>query len=372
LPLIDPPSRMKISGPAQTLFGGVESVHEQITATVRKAGESGAPLNIVGGGTKAFYGRRAAGAPLATSAYRGIVEYEASELVITVRAGTTLQLVEQTLAEENQCFSFEPPSFGSGCTVGGVVAAGLSGPRRPYAGAVRDAVLGVTVLSSSAEPLRFGGQVMKNVAGYDVSRLMAGAMGTLGLLLAVSLRVAPRPERECTLLWELPEARAHERMRAIARRPWPVSAMSFDGRFLRARLSGHAETVRDAEIKLDPEAIATTDYWRELNNQTLSFFQSSEPLWRLSVAPAAELPPLAGDWLWDWGGACRWVKSREPAARIREAARLGGGHATLFRGDAGDAPFAPLDRVSLKIHRRLKKTFDPEGIFNPGRLYAEL
>lgn len=360
------------AGSARALDGDVQQVYEKFVSMVSKARESGAPLNIVGGGTKAFYGRPLAGDPLETSAYRGIVAYEAAELVLTVHAGTPLVLVQEILAAENQMLAFEPPCFGRKSTIGGVIAAGLSGPRRPYAGAVRDAVLGVAVMASSAETLRFGGQVMKNVAGYDVSRLMAGAMGTLGLLLDVSIRVAPQPPCECTLVWKLDQAGAHQRMIDLARRPWPVTAMSFDGELLRVRMSGHGDAVHDAEVNLAPEATEPAGYWRELRDQTLPFFQSPERLWRLSVLPAAAPLQLTGDWLWEWGGACRWLKSREPAARIRAAAQAAGGHATLFRGGGEDSPFMPLDDVNLRLHRRLKKIFDPDGIFNPGRLYAGL
>ncbi len=369
--VLNSPNGKHAAGCARSLRGDVEGAYEKIVAVISKARESSGPLNIVGGGTKAFYGRPAVGVPLETGGYSGIAEYEPAELVITVRAGTSLQSVEQTLAAENQMLAFEPPSFGAECTIGGMVAAGLSGPRRPYGGAVRDAMLGVTIMTGSAEPLNFGGQVMKNVAGYDVSRLMTGAMGTLGLLLAVSLRVAPRPQSESTLVWA-GTAGVRERMIDIARRPWPVSAMSFDGEFLRVRLSGHTGAVREAQLALAPDTTVSNTYWRELKDQTLPFFQSNEPLWRLVVLPAATPLQLEGDWLWDWGGACRWLKSGEPAARIRTAAQAAGGHATLFRADGDDAPFTELDRVKLRVHRRLKKALDPQGIFNPGRLYTDL
>jgi glycolate oxidase FAD binding subunit len=352
--------------------GDIQGAYEQFVSTVTKARESGSVLNIVGGGTKSFYGRKVAGDPLETRAYRGIVEYEPAELVITARAGTSLQQVDRTLAAENQMLAFEPPCFGDNSTIGGVVAAGLSGPRRPYGGAVRDAVLGVKVMPGTAEALSFGGQVMKNVAGYDVSRLMTGAMGTLGLLLVVSIRVAPRPVSESTAVWELSEDRARERMVDLARRPWPVSGMSYDSGFLRVRLSGHPDAVREAEVALAPDSSESTIHWRGLRDQTLPFFKTSEPVWRLSVLPAADLLPLDGDWLLDWGGSVRWLKSRESTDRIRAAAKSAGGHATVFRGGREDSPFTPLDAVNLRLHRRLKQAFDPQGIFNPGRMYAEL
>lgn len=355
---------------AQPAHGDLKDVYDNFVGIVTKAREAHDPLNIVGGSTKTFYGRDPVGKPLETRAFSGIIDYEASELVVTVRTGTPLAEVEAVLAAEGQMLGFEPPHFGARGTIGGVVAAGLSGPRRPYGGAVRDAVLGVVVMSSHAERLRFGGQVMKNVAGYDVSRLMAGAMGTLGLLLEVSLRVAPQPHDERTMSWQVDEAGAHQRMIQLARHPWPLSAMSFDGELLRVRMSGHRDAVHDAEVSLAPEAIESAIHWHDLRDHKLPFFQSSEPLWRLSILPAAAPLPVAGTWLWDWGGACRWLKSADSAQRIRAAAQAAGGHATLFRGGAEDSPFTPLDPVSRRLHHRIKKIFDPDDIFNPGRMYA--
>lgn len=352
--------------------GDVQRANDQFVEQIRHAKESRTPLDIVGGGSKKFYGRPITGQPLETSGYSGVVEYEAAELVITVRAGTRLVDVERTLAEQGQILAFEPPHFGTSSTIGGVIAAGLSGPRRPYAGAVRDAVLGITVMTSNAESLSFGGQVMKNVAGYDVSRLMTGALGTLGLLLAVSIRVGPRAQSERTLVWELDEAGAHKRMIALARQSWPITAMSFDGNFLRVRIAGHAAAVAEAELSLAPDATEAGEYWLELRDQTLPFFRSPEPLWRLSLPPACASIDLEGEWLWDWGGACRWLKSRASVEKIRNLATHAGGHATLFRGVDNDSPFTPLDAVSLRIHRRLKETFDHERIFNPGRMYADI
>ena len=348
------------------------SSYEQFIARIRRAKESGSPLNIVGGGSKQFYGRSIEGEQLDTRGYCGIVEYEAAELVITVRAGTRLVEVERTLAEQGQMLAFEPPHFGAESTIGGVIAAGLSGPRRPYAGAVRDAVLGTTVMDSNGEALNFGGQVMKNVAGYDVSRLMTGAMGTLGLLLAISVRVGPRPQAEHTAVWEMTAATAHKRMVEIAQQPLPITAMSFDGKYFRARIAGHMSAVAEAEVSLAPDSIESDSYWSELRDQTLPFFRSEDPLWRLSVPPASASVDIEGEWLWDWGGACRWLRCSAPAARIRSLASAAGGHATLFRGADNDSPFTPLDRASLRIHQRLKDTFDPDRIFNPGRMYADI
>ena len=350
----------------------VQLAYDKFVTLIGQAQQSGEALKIVGGDTKAFYGRSTEGELLETHAYSGIVEYQPAELVITVRAGTRLVEVEQTLVEQDQMLAFEPPQFGDASTIGGIVAAGLSGPRRPYAGSVRDAVLGVTIMNSNAKSLSFGGQVMKNVAGYDVSRLMTGSMGTLGLLLAVSIRVGPKPQSERTLVWKLALPDAHKRMIEMSRLSLPITGMSCDDSYLRVRLAGHASAVAEAEVKLVPDATGSNDYWRELRDQTLSFFESGESLWRLSVPPAVAPLEIDGDWLWDWGGACRWLKSNGAGEQIRSTADGAGGHATLFRGADNDPPFALLDDVNLRLHRRLKKTFDPDGIFNPGRMYAEI
>lgn len=345
----------------------LDDIRTQIVA----ANEARSRLRIIGGATKDFYGRQIDGAVLNISTYSGIVEYEPAELVITARAGTRLCDIEDTLGEANQMLAFEPPSFGSESTLGGVVAAGLAGPRRPFAGALRDAVLGVKLMPSNGDALSFGGQVMKNVAGYDVARLMAGSMGTLGVLLEVSLRVAPRPNTESTLVWETNEAHAHQRMLALARRPLPITAMAYDGKYFRVRLAGHASAVEEAERELSPDSVQPNEFWNELNSQRLAFFHSELPLWRLSVAPASVLD-LSGECLWDWGGAVRWLLSNEVPDTIRASVRAVGGHATLFRNGEIDAPFMPLAAPNLALHRQIKAVFDPNGIFNYGRMYPAL
>jgi glycolate oxidase FAD binding subunit len=342
---------------------------DEMRATIVQANESRSRLKIVGGGSKEFYGRRISGTTLKTSAYRGIIDYEPSELVMTARAGTRLSDIEKTLGEANQMLAFEPPQFSNDSTIGGVVVAGLSGPRRPFAGAVRDAVLGVKMMPSNGESLSFGGQVMKNVAGYDVARLMTGSMGTLGVLLEVSLRVAPCPSTQSTLAWETAGADAHQRMLELARRPLPITAMAYDGTHFRVRLAGHPSAVHDAQHELAADAIESNEFWTALNNQRLPFFQSELPLWRLSVAPGSALD-LPGGWLWDWGGACRWLLSDQAPETIRASVRELGGHATLFRNGDIDSPFMPLPAVNLALHRQVKNAFDPHGIFNYGRMYA--
>lgn len=331
-------------------------------------------LEIVGSGSKRFYGRRVTATPLDVSHHVGIVEYEPSELVLTARCGTPLTVIEAELAGNDQMLAFEPPHFGAGATLGGTVACGLSGPRRPFAGAVRDFVLGVKLLNGRGEILSFGGRVMKNVAGFDVSRLMAGALGTLGLVLEVSLKVLPKPEQEVTLRFEadLPDALA--RMNDWAGRGWPLSAACHDGTFLRVRLAGAEDSIAWARAHLGGESEGDGGFWADLREQRAAFFQGPGALWRLSVPPALPMPELPGIWLVDWGGALRWLRTECDAGAVFAAAARLGGHATLFRPGNGtpDAVFHPLPPALLNVHRQIKKAFDPAGIFNRGRLYDDL
>lgn len=347
-------------------------ITQEIQQAVREAAATGTALRISGGDTKSFYGRAAAGQPLDVSAHRGIVSYEPTELVITARAGTPLKEIETTLAASGQMLPFEPPYFGESATLGGAVACGLSGPARPYAGSVRDFVLGAVCINGKGERLAFGGQVMKNVAGYDVSRLMVGAMGTLGVLLEISLKVLPRPRCELTVALPMDAAAAIDTMNAWAGQPLPLSACCYDGEVLRVRLSGSESGVRSAREKIGGEEVAQGNtYWADLREHRLPFFASHAPLWRLSVPATTPVPNDGGKWLLDWGGAQRWLVSDEPAAEtIRQQASAADGHATLFRGgDRSSEVFQPLAPAIETLHRRLKEAFDPKGILNPGRLY---
>lgn len=343
-----------------------------LQARVLEAIANRTPLRIFGGGSKDFYGRCNEGQAFDVSGHCGVVGYEPSELVITARAGTPLSEIEALLAQHKQMLPFEPPHFGSAATLGGCVAAGLSGPRRPWAGAVRDAVLGVAMLNGQGELLRFGGQVMKNVAGYDVSRLMAGSLGTLGVLLELSLKVLPRPAQEITLLHEADADTAQRKIIAWSRLPLPLSATLHHGRQLRVRLSGTAEGVQAAQRQIGGDLLGDHALWNEVREQRLDYFEDEAPLWRLSL-PAAARIDLPGDWLSEWGGAQRWLHSDAPSAKIRAAAAMAGGHATLFRGhDSSGETFQPLPPTMLRLHQRIKQALDPHGIFNPGRMYAEL
>jgi glycolate oxidase FAD binding subunit len=354
----------------------VQEIVDNLSRLIREAAKQKRPLCIRGGGTKDFYGGPIHGHKLNIEDYRGIVAYEPTELVITARAGTPLSEIEAALRDKGQMLAFEPPHFGQSATLGGCVATGLSGPRRPYAGAVRDFVLGVRILDGKGDDLTFGGQVMKNVAGYDVSRLMAGSLGTLGVLLEVSLKVLPLPAYEATLLLKRREADAISLMNEWAARPLPVTATACRDGDLRVRLSGARVSVDAALKKIGGEAASPSvaeRYWAGIREQTDPFFAGEEPLWRLSVKPTTPPLDLPGAQLIEWGGALRWLRSRVDAATIRNAAARAGGHATLFRGgDKAQGVFHPLSPILMKLHRNLKQAFDPAGVLNPGRLYPDL
>ena len=346
---------------------------EDLLAVVKQAISDKSALQIQGGNTKAFYGRKPGGQTLTVSAHRGIVNYEPTELVLTARSGTLLADIDAELRLQDQMLPFEPPHFGEQATLGGCIACGLAGPRRPYTGAVRDFVLGIKLINGRGERLSFGGQVMKNVAGYDVSRLMAGAMGTLGLLLEISLKVLPRPKNERTLVFEADTLAAIDMQKEWARKSLPISATCHHDKTLHLRLSGSDKGVTAAERSLGGESFAdTTKFWSDLREHRAAFFSDFRNLWRISVPPAT--PPLAvkGDWLMEWNGALRWLKSDVSAEQIREAAGQAGGHAILFRSDGHDDVFHPLHESVFKLHKNLKQAFDPDRIFNPGRMYDGL
>ncbi len=344
-----------------------------LQATVLNSIAQRTPVQIMGGNSKAFYGRAPHGEPLSVAEHCGIVSYEPTELVMTARAGTRLTDIEALLHQHGQSLPFEPPHFSANTTLGGIIASGLSGPRRPYVGSARDFVLGVKMLNGKGEILNFGGQVMKNVAGFDASRLMVGSMGTLGVLLEISLKVLPRPEMEQTWVFNFNAADAIRQMNIWAGLSLPLSGAAFDAQRLYIRLSGSAAALRAAQEKLGGELLADGDnFWEGLRNHTAAFFQTDVPLWRVSLPAAATPLDLAGEWLIDWGGAQRWLKTSAAAEIIRDCASKVGGHATLFRGgNRAGAVFHPLSAPLLVLHRRLKEAFDPHGIFNPGRMYQD-
>ena len=357
---------------------------------IGQAADSRTPLTLRGGGTKDFYGRASApnGTVLDTREWSGIVDYDCAELVITARSGTPLVEIEAALAEHKQMLAFEPPHFaadGKQATLGGAFASGLSGPRRQSVGALRDFVLGAVVMDGRGDMLNFGGQVMKNVAGYDVSRLMAGALGTLGLIVQVSLKVLPMPFCDATLRFAMAQAEAIDTLNRWGGQPLPIAASTWIDGALWVRLSGADAAVRAAITKLGGERVddaQAATLWRDLREQSHAFFaravQGSLPLWRVALPPAT--PPLtfghasADEQLVEWGGGQRWWidTASTPADTVRDAARKAGGHATLFRnGDRVSDIFTPVAAPLMAVHKRLKESFDPHGIFNPGRLYAD-
>ncbi|WP_276809504.1 glycolate oxidase subunit GlcE [Castellaniella defragrans] len=364
----------------------MEFVLSELCEQVVTARAAQRPLLIRGGGTRLFYGgplpSEDAASWLELSAYRGVVGYEPSELVLTARAGTPLAEIEALLASREQMLAFEPPRFGAAGTLGGCVASGLSGPRRMAAGSLADFVLGTRLLSADGNVLCFGGEVMKNVAGYDVSRLLAGSLGVLGALVEISLKVAPRPHREATRVLALDESAALERCLRWRSRPLPVSATAWmadasgaSGK-LWVRLSGNASAVRQGLEDIGGESLddeAADAFWLGLRDQTHPFFRQ-RPLWRIVLpagAPALGLAPV----LHEWGGCLRWLAGPYDAAALRDRVQSLGGSACLYRREgapAGVPTFHPLADGVLQIHRRLKREFDPAGIFNAHRLYPEL
>ena len=328
-----------------------------------------------GAGTKDFYGESREGAPLDLTSYRGVVEYEPSELVLTARCGTPLSEIEALLAHHRQFLAFEPPSLGGDPTIGGCVAAGLSGPRRAHAGAARDFVLGAVLLAADGEVLHFGGKVMKNVAGFDVSRLLCGSLGILGPILEVSLKVMPLPREEETLRFELTEAAALEAFNRWAGQPLPLTATAWWNGLAYLRLSGAPAAVNAARTRLGGErleAAAAQAWWRELRSQRHTMLGAAPNLWRLSVPSRAAPLALESGPLIEWGGALRWYASDVPASDVRRIAIAAGGTALHWRGGAAGQRFHPLAPAVLTIHRRLKERFDPHGIFNLNRLVAGL
>lgn len=345
----------------------------QFIESVKTAFQSSEKLRIRGSGSKFFYGNPTVGTNLDVSGHTGVLSYEPSELVITARAGTRLSEIETLLTESQQTLAFEPPWFGADATLGGAVACGLSGPRRPYSGSVRDFVLGINCINGKGQYLTFGGQVIKNVAGYDVSRLMVGALGALGVICEVSLKVLPKSEAEITTVLELDEASAQMEMVRLSGKPLPISGMSFYDGLLRIRLSGTENGIRAAKSEIGGQTDQNADqYWYQLKEHQLNFFNRNQSLWRLSLPANAPAMQLGNDCLLDWGGSLRWVYSSDSPESVFESALQMGGHATMFRPLSGWSigRFSALSEPAKSIHERLKSAFDPKGILNPGILYS--
>lgn len=335
---------------------------------VNQALHARTPLRLRGGDSKAFLGRPVSGVELDTRAHCGIVSYDPTELVLTARAGTPLAEIEAALEAAGQMLPCEPPDF-STATFGGMVAAGISGPRRPWSGSVRDYVLGTRVITGHGKLLRFGGEVMKNVAGYDLSRLLAGSFGCLGLITEVSMKVLPKPRMCASLRLQMDVHQALGELAEWGAQPIPISAACHDGAALHLRLEGGEGSVCSARLRLGGEEIGS-DYWQDLREQRLGFFTGPGTLWRLSLPNATPAMALPGEQLIDWGGAQRWLKSDADAELIRHSVAEFGGHATRYA--PGDDAFQPLPAALLRYHRSLKQQLDPQGIFNPGRMYREL
>lgn len=350
-------------------FDDSERIRQQILGAI----ENDAPLSLRGGGSKSTWFGVADGAPLDLAGHRGIVNYEPTELVLTARAGTPLDDIIAVLSEHRQMLPFEPPSFNKQSTLGGTIACNLSGARRPFAGAARDYVLGARMINGKGEILRFGGEVMKNVAGYDVSRALAGSFGTLGPILEVSLKVLPTAPSQVTIARNHTVTQALELMNRWAAEPLPLSAAAFDGERLYVRLEGAASAVTAAQRQLGGEPINDAgQFWRSLGRCSHGFFGGNGPLWRISVPPASAPLNLPGKMLYDWCGGLRWYRGNASAQQIRDVASAAKGHASGFRGVAQPERFHPLDATILALHKRIKLAFDPKNLFNRGLMYATL
>lgn len=348
-------------------------IAQQLQEMVRAATADQRPLRLRGGDSKAFYGNPVEGETLDIGGHSGIVSHEPTELVLTARGGTPLTDIEAVLAQHGQMLSFEPPHFNGGATLGGAIASGLGGPRRPWGGAPRDLVLGVKLIDGQGQILNFGGQVMKNVAGYDISRLMAGSLGTLGVLLEISLKVLPAPSKARTLVLEMGRDAAVRRMRELVRQPLPLSGSCHHEGRLYLRLSGSHASVNAWKTRIGGEESAENNtFWQRLRDHQLDFFaRSGKNLWRLSLAGNTPRLDCEQEVITDWAGAQRWVFSDSDSKTIREQAAAHGGHAEVFRRHGSNEAFQTMNPPMLELHRRLKQRFDPHGILNPGRLFSE-
>jgi glycolate oxidase FAD binding subunit len=351
------------------------SVLNSLREQIRAAAEAQRPLRIRAGGTKDFYGGPLEGELLDVSGLSGIADYDPTELVVTARAGTPLIEIERALAGCDQMLACEPPQFEGRATLGGTVAAGFSGPRRATCGALRDFVLGVEMIDGRGELLRFGGKVIKNVAGFDISRLMVGSLGTLGLITEVTLKTVPRPRVECTLQFEMDQPHALESMTRWATRPLPLSATAWhDGR-LCVRLSGAEAGVRAAREQLGAEILSgAEEYWKGIREQRLEFLAAAPELWRVSLPAHSPSLPIPARTLIEWGGSLRWLPGPQDGSALRELAARLCGHAMRYRAPLKTraGAFQPLPPAMLSLHRRLKAAFDPHRVFNRGRLHPEL
>jgi len=350
----------------------MSDISQQLANEVKETFEKKSLLSIHGMNSKSFLRHADEGASLDTIEHTGIIAYEPTELVVTVRAGTPIQTLQATLAEQNQTLVFDPPTFNQKGSVGGAVAAGLSGPSRPWAGAVRDHVLGTRIIDGKGEVLNFGGQVMKNVAGYDVSRLMTGAYGTLGVLLDITFKVLPLPEQTTTRLLECSAQDAINNVNAWTSQAVPINGAYWLDNILHVRLSGTTAGVEAAMNTIGGNEItASESLWSDLRDHDHAFFNDNT-YWRLSVPPATPMLPLEGEWLIDWGGAQRWLKTTESSEKIIQVASDAHGYAEQWHGEDKNNLRIPLDQTVNRYHQSLKDAFDPGRILNKGTFYPEL
>jgi glycolate oxidase FAD binding subunit len=349
----------------------MQEIIQQFSETIRKAAAEQTQLRIRGSGSKDFYGLALIGDVLDTRALTGIVDYEPTELVITARAGTPLRDIETALAGCGQMLAFEPPHFGAAATLGGCIASGFSGPRRAAAGSARDFVLGVRIVDGLGEDLRFGGQVMKNVAGYDLSRLLTGSFGTLGVITEASLKVLPVPEQDRTLRFLMDETAAIETMNKWAAKPLSISGSCYVDGALYMRLSGAAAAVAATHKKLGGEDVPDgSAFWHSIREHTYPRFAAVPALWRFSIKSTAA--PLGfGPQVIEWNGSLRWTAADLDPSSAFEAAHKAGGHATLFRGGNKRHGIQQFSSGLLAVHKKLKRALDPHGILGPGRIHAD-
>ena len=345
---------------------------KQICDAVAYAISTNTAINIQAGNSKSFYGNAVIGDVFDVSQHRGIVDYEPSELFITARCGTLLQEIESTLDEQGQMLAFEPPHFGPNATLGGTIACGLSGPRRPYSNAARDCVLGAHIVNGHGEYLRFGGQVMKNVAGYDVARLMCGALGTLGIVMQISLKVIPKSPAEITLTFEHDEKDAIHNMNEWTQTNLPITGTYYETGILYVRISGVESTLQNVKDTLGGTELDNSDgFWVNVKEQRREFFSDPRPLWRFSVPNDVSNLGITGDCVTEWNGGLRWVKSDCEPEQIFSAAQEKQGNATLFQSSNYPTDcFQPLSTELKKLHTNMKHAFDPKHLINPGRMYS--
>ena len=349
-----------------------QDITAKICDAVSDAYQASQALHIQAGQSKLFYGNEPVGTVLNVSTHKGIIDYEPSELFITARCGTSLHEIESVLAEHNQMLPFEPPAFGSDATIGGTIACGVSGPRRPYAGAARDNVLGTHIVNGKGEYLRFGGQVMKNVAGYDISRLMCGSFGTLGIMLQISLKVIPAQPDEITLSIECNEHDAVSRMHEWMQTDLPITGTYFEANHLFVRIAGVEATLHKVKSILGGTQVSESEkFWHAVKEQQRDFFKKSDSLWRLVIP--SNSPSLAenGECTLEWNGGLRWLKTDMNHNDVFSMAENLSGHATLYRAKNKPANcFQPLSSRVQSLQLNMKKAFDPKGILNPGRMYS--